>query len=98
MENQEIINEEVNKSQKLLITSIIAVAILVIGMTWAGYSEGVRDTERRLSEPMLHISLIPSEGMVQVIPTKLTDKGIGIKFNSPVTNLSGLGITYADRK
>lgn len=93
-------NQEINKSPNtaLIIACIIVFSIGIVISSLVSYKEGCKDTKRLLEEPSITVILVPELGPAQIIPTKLTSKGIGIRFNTLVTNLSAIGIEFSNKK
>jgi len=95
--------KEIKKSEFLhlkistIILFIIAIIIVIIIVAKICYEEGCTDTKRIYEEPSLHITLIPEIGIVTVIPIKLTNKGVGIRFNNKLTNIVALGIDFQNK-
>ena len=103
MENEELEPDPETVTPKpiswISTTSVfIAIIVMMIIVAVLAYREGCKDTKRIYEEPSLLVTLIPEMGTVTVIPVKLTNKGIGIRFNSPLTNIIALGIDYHNKK
>lgn len=92
MEDQEIILKEKNTFSIVRLGFIILYSFLCFIVAIVSYNLGCKDTKGIYEEPQIHVTLVPEIGSATVIPLKLTTKGVGIKFNVPVTNLIAIGI------
>ena len=73
--------------QNLFIPALLACVVL-------GFGIGTYTSQESETAPVkIRLTLVSSNNLLQDIPLSITKAGVGITFGTPLTNLTGIGIS-----